>query len=311
MIWEQMTGIINVDKPGGWTSHDVVGKLRGVLRQRRIGHAGTLDPLATGVLPVFIGRATRALEFVSQDGKEYMAGLRLGVATDTQDITGRVVSTQSAHVDETRLRQVLREFTGELMQRPPMYSAVKIDGRRLYELARRGVETDRPERHITVLELELCGREGGDYILRVVCSKGTYVRTLCDDIGRRLGCGGTLASLRRTRSGVFRENDAVTLEEISRVAERAHDPDRALMAAGILKPTDWLFGDLPAFEADSRAESRCRSGAPFECAGQPDGLYRVYGGDGTMLMLGRASGGVMRTVKSFFEPRGSGGGSGG
>ena len=192
-----MNGIILIDKPQGWTSHDVVAKLRGILHERRIGHSGTLDPLATGLLVVFVGRATRAVEFAEADSKEYIAGLRLGLSTDTQDISGNVISECSDLPDEEAVYRAVNGFVGDIEQIPPMYSAVKIGGKKLYELARKGQSVERTPRKITVSSIEIIGREGGDYLLKIACSKGTYVRTLCNDIGASLGCGACMSSLRK------------------------------------------------------------------------------------------------------------------
>ncbi|MCL2589172.1 MAG: tRNA pseudouridine(55) synthase TruB, partial [Oscillospiraceae bacterium] len=193
-----MTGILLVDKPTDWTSHDVVAKLRGLLRERRIGHAGTLDPMATGLLTIFVGRATRAVEFAEAEAKTYITRLRLGVTTDTQDITGRVLSECAADVLQAELEAILPQFLGEIQQIPPMYSAIKIDGQRLYKLARQGVEVARKARPVTIHKIEVLGQVDGDFELEITCSKGTYIRTLCHDIGAALGCGGTMAALRRT-----------------------------------------------------------------------------------------------------------------
>ena len=180
-------GIIIIDKPQDWTSMDVCAKLRGIFHERRIGHAGTLDPMATGVLPVFVGRATRAVEFASESEKEYVAGLRLGVETNTQDTTGTVLAERPVSVSQAELEQVLGQFRGEILQIPPMYSAIKVGGKKLYELARKGQEVERQPRAVTIHSLTLEEQTGpADYTLRVRCSKGTYVRTLCHDIGRAL-----------------------------------------------------------------------------------------------------------------------------
>ena len=178
-----MNGILLIDKPESWTSNDVVQKLRGILHEKRIGHAGTLDPMATGLLTVFVGRATRAVEFAEGDRKRYLAGLRLGLTTDTQDITGEVLGQCEADVTREALEEALQAFRGELRQTPPMYSAVKVNGRRLYELARKGETVERKEREITVYSLEVLEQNGEDWLLDVSCSKGTYVRTLCHDRG--------------------------------------------------------------------------------------------------------------------------------
>ena len=195
-------GILIVDKPDGWTSQDVAAKLRGVFHEKRVGHGGTLDPMATGVLPIFIGRATRGVEFFESAEKEYIAGLRLGTVTNTQDTTGEILEEKPVAVTREDVEAALRRFTGELDQLPPMYSAIKINGQKLYELARKGKEVARTPRRITILELELLGGEDSDYTIRVRCSKGTYVRTLCHDIGRALGCGACMSSLRRTKAGM-------------------------------------------------------------------------------------------------------------
>ena len=196
-----MTGILLIDKPESWTSNDVVQKLRGVLRERRIGHAGTLDPMATGLLTAFVGRATRAVEFAEADAKCYRAALRLGLETNTQDITGTVLQQREVEVTQSELEQALLRFQGEIMQTPPMYSAIKVNGERLYKLARRGEAVERAARKITIHSLQLVGREGEDWILDIHCSKGTYIRTLCHDIGEALSCGGCMAALRRTQAG--------------------------------------------------------------------------------------------------------------
>lgn len=285
-----MNGILIVDKPQGWTSHDVVAKLRGVCREKRMGHSGTLDPMATGVLAVFAGRATRAVEFAEADEKEYIAGLRLGVVTDTQDTTGAVLAENPVSVSEAELLAALERFHGEISQIPPMYSAIKINGRKLYELARKGCEVERAPRRVTISALELSGRRDGDYILRVVCSKGTYIRALCADIGEALGCGACMSSLRRTRAGAFTIAAAHTLDEI------IAGPEKYLL------PADALFSPYPALTADAGQERRLRCGADFPC-GAPDGEYRFYSPEGEFLMLGAVKSGEARAIKSFFEVR--------
>ena len=290
-----MTGIIIMDKPRGWTSHDVVARLRGLLREKKIGHSGTLDPMATGVLPVFVGRATRAIEFVDNADKEYLAHLRLGIATDTQDITGTVLYECKQNVSESELREVLERFTGPISQLPPMYSAVKVGGKKLYELARKGIEIERRPRDIVIHKLELVGRKGEDFILRIACAKGTYVRTLCSDIGEALGCGGTLTGLRRTRAGGFTEAEAHTIEAVEKSAFEGR-------AAELLKPVDSLFAEHPAIYLYPAQEKKCRNGADFEVKDKPVGTYRVYGPDGEFLAIGDVSSrGLFSAIKSFFE----------
>ncbi len=288
-----MNGIFVIDKAEGWTSHDVVAKLRGILHEKRVGHGGTLDPLATGVLPVFAGRATRAVEFCESFDKEYVAGLRLGLTTDTQDTTGSVLKTAAVNATRRDVEDTVSRFIGAQEQLPPMYSAVKIGGQKLYELARRGIETAREPRHITISALELLDMTGNDVIMRVVCSKGTYIRTLCHDIGSVLGCGGAMFSLRRTRAGTFQLKDAVTLTEFETIFNTGN-------LTGLIRPIDFLFSDYPAVSIDERYRAKCLNGADFPI-GMDDGLYRVYDENSIFLMLGRLDNGVMHTVKSFFD----------
>ncbi|MCF0120001.1 MAG: tRNA pseudouridine(55) synthase TruB [Oscillospiraceae bacterium] len=285
-----MNGVIIIDKSVGWTSHDVVGKLRGIFREKRIGHGGTLDPMATGVLPVFVGRATRAVEFCENYEKEYVAGFRTGIKTDTQDITGSVIAESDRAVTLSDIKAVLPQFTGDIMQIPPMYSALKVNGQKLYELARKGVEVERKARPITIRELELT--ESGE--LRILCSKGTYIRTLINDIGDALGCGAVMTSLRRTKAGAFTLGDAHTIDEVIGLAASGE-------AGALLRPVDSLFGMYPAIFAHGDEIKKIYCGATYPCHAS-DGMYCVYDECGAFLMLGEAKSGMMRTVKSFFEP---------
>ena len=291
------SGIIIIDKPAGWTSMDVCAKLRGMFHEKRVGHAGTLDPMATGVLPVFLGRATRAVEFAAGSDKEYIAGLKLGVITNTQDTTGEILEERPVEVSGEQLRQVLERFTGDIEQVPPMYSAVKINGKKLYELARKGKEVERKPRPVSIRELELLSRPeaGADFSLRVVCSKGTYVRTLCHDIGQALGCGGCMSSLRRIKAAGFTLADSVTLETVQAAVDRGD-------GESLLLPVDGCFAGLPVLVLrNAAAEKKVRNGAALTARSIPDGEYRVYGPDKTFLALGRAADGKLSTIKSFFE----------
>ena len=283
-------GILIIDKPADWTSMDVCAKLRGILKERRIGHGGTLDPMATGVLPVFVGQATRAVEFAENGEKEYVAGLRLGLTTDTQDSTGQVLETCPVSVDRGELEAILPRFTGPLEQIPPMYSAVKIGGQKLYELARKGREVERKPRPITIFSLEVLEQTSPtDYVLRVRCSKGTYVRTLCHDIGQALGCGGCMSSLRRTMAAGFTLDQAVTLDQAQEQGE------------ALLLPTDSLFSHYPIFLLKSeRAEKRVRNGNPLSVSSLTDGTYRVYSQQGEFLCLSRCTAGTLTSLKNFF-----------
>lgn len=284
-----MTGILLIDKVADWTSHDAVAKLRRITSERRIGHSGTLDPMATGLLVAFLGRATRAVEFAEADWKEYSAALRLGVTTDTEDITGTVLTKCDRAVSRGELETVLPRFMGEQEQIPPMYSAIKVNGKKLCDIARRGGEAERAPRRIEISRLECTGEENGDYLLSVRCSKGTYIRTLCADIGAALGVGGCMAALRRTRAGVFSIEDAHTLAEIESAGAESY-----------LLPADSLFAAFPPITVDAWAERQVRVGADFDC-NAPDGRYRVYSERGEFLMLGRCAAGKMTTIKSFFE----------
>ena len=284
-------GILIIDKPAGWTSMDVCAKLRGILREKRIGHAGTLDPMATGVLPVFVGRATKAVQFAENGRKEYRAVLKLGTVTDTQDTTGAVLEAHPVTVGADEVRAALEHFTGELLQLPPMYSALKVNGQKLYDLARQGKTVERKPRAITVYELELLEQSAPDeFALRVVCSKGTYIRTLCHDLGQALGCGGCMAALRRIQAGEYTIREAVPLQ----VLLDADDP------APFLRPVDTMFRSYPAVTLSPKQEKCCRNGASFSTAMNP-GTYRCYDRSGAFLSLSRVENGVMSTVKSFFE----------
>ena len=289
-----MNGILLIDKPRDWTSHDVVGKLRGILRERRIGHSGTLDPMATGLLVVFIGRATRAVEFAEAHEKEYHAGLRLGMVTDTQDVTGTVLEQCDCSVTREELEAVLPRFRGEIQQIPPMYSAIKVQGKKLYEIARKGGEVERKPRPVTISKLEVTGEENGDYLLDVVCSKGTYIRTLCHDIGGALGVGGTMSALRRVRAGQFSLENAYTLEQVQQAADAGR-------AEELLLPVDALFSEYPAVALTAKGEKRCRVGNDYPVPETVAGTCRVYGGDGAFLALARAEQGTGKTIKSFYE----------
>ena len=284
-------GIVIMDKPAGWTSMDVCAKLRGILKTKKIGHAGTLDPMATGVLPVFVGQATRAVSFAEGGEKEYVAGLRLGRTTNTQDTEGQTLTQSPVTVGREELEAVLPRFTGEIIQIPPMFSAIKINGQKLYDLARQGKEVERKARAVTIFALEVVEQVSEtDYILRIRCSKGTYVRTLCHDIGQALGCGGCMFSLRRTMAAGFTLDESVTLEQMQEGGE------------ALLRPTDSLFRDRPDYRLKTeKQEERCRNGNPFFIQENlPEGEYRIYGREGAFLCLSRLQGDTMTSLKNFF-----------
>lgn len=283
-----MTGILIVDKPTDWTSQDVASKLRGVYHERRVGHGGTLDPMATGVLPIFLGRATRAVSFFESAEKEYVAGIRFGLVTDTQDTTGSTLEEHPVHLTEEQVREALASMVGPQAQIPPMYSAVKIGGKKLYELARAGKEVERKARNIELMELELLSFDGETAEFRVRCSKGTYVRTICHDLGQKLGCGGCMCSLRRTKAGVYDIAQAYTMEQI-------------LDGTAKILPVDSMFSNHPAITLTQKQEIRCRNGNAFQMRGMANGTYRAYSQTGEFLMLARCQDETLTTVKSFFE----------
>lgn len=283
-------GIIIIDKPAGWTSMDVCAKLRGILHEKRVGHAGTLDPMATGVLPVFVGQATKAVSFAENGRKVYEAVLQLGRVTDTQDTTGETLEERAVTITADDVRAALPRFLGEIEQIPPMYSAIKVNGQKLYDLARQGKEVARKPRRITIYDFALTEELGnGQYALRVECSKGTYIRTLCHDLGQALGCGGCMAALRRTEASGFGIGEAVTLEDAAREGE------------ALLRPLDSLFRVYPAFTIPNAAlEKKCLCGNPLRVS-LADGIYRVYGCDGTFLALSEARDGLLTSKRNFFS----------
>ena len=285
-----MNGIVIIDKPAGWTSQDVTARLRRVFGTRRIGHGGTLDPMATGVLPVFVGRATRGVEFFEHAEKTYETELLLGVATDTEDTTGTVRARREVSVTQARLDEVLERFRGEIMQIPPMYSALKVNGQKLCDLARKGRQVERQPRPVTIHELTLLSREGDTLRLRVRCSKGTYIRTLCADFGEALGCGGCMQALRRTQAGEYTIAEAVPLQQLLEAAE----PET------YLRDVDTMFRGYPGVKLTVNQEKRCRNGNAFSVT-LPAGTYRAYSQTGEFLMLAKVEDGVMSTIKSFFD----------
>ena len=284
-----MNGIVIVDKPQGWTSQDVTARLRRVFDTRRIGHGGTLDPMATGVLPVFVGRATRAVEFFEHAEKTYETVLLLGKRTDTQDVTGRVLEERPVSLSLEDVEDVLPRFRGEILQVPPMYSALKVNGQKLCDLARKGKQVERQPRPITIFELTLLSFEENRLRLRVRCSKGTYIRTLCDDIGAALGTLGCMESLRRTQAGDYSIAESVPLEALL----EADSPEI------YLRGMDSMFVRYPAVTLTPNQEKRCRNGNSFTRP-MANGIYRAYGANGEFLMLAKVKDNVMSTIKSFF-----------
>ena len=292
-----MQGILIVDKPTNWTSFDVIAKLRGILGTRKLGHSGTLDPMATGVLPVFCGGASKAVDLQLDHTKAYRATLKLGARTDTGDVTGTVLETAPVTAGEKELLEVLPRFVGPRMQTPPMYSAVKINGQPLYKLARQGMEVERKARPIEILSIQYEGSPAeNEYTLTVKCSKGTYIRVLLEEIAEAMGQKGTMSALRRVAAGVYTEADAHSLEEIQAAKNAGPEALQALML-----PVESVFTSLPLLVAGERVEQHLYNGCPTSRYPAADGRYRVRNAQGRFLGLANITGGVLRVEKLFVE----------
>ena len=292
-----MQGILIVDKPTGWTSFDVIAKLRGILGTRKLGHSGTLDPMATGVLPVFCGGASKAVDLQLDHTKAYRATLKLGARTDTGDVTGTVLETAPVTAGEAELLAVLPQFVGPQMQTPPMYSAVKINGQPLYKMARQGIEVERKARPIEIFSIEYGGSPAeNEYALTVRCSKGTYIRVLLEDIAAAMGQKGTMSALRRVAAGVYTEADAHTLEEIQAAKNEGPAALEALML-----PVESVFGSLPLLTVAPKVEQHLYNGCPTSRYPAVDGRYRVRNEAGQFLGLANIVGGVLKVEKLFVE----------
>ena len=292
-----MQGILIVDKPTDWTSFDVIAKLRGILGTRKLGHSGTLDPMATGVLPVFCGGASKAVDLQLDHTKAYRATLKLGARTDTGDVTGTVLETAPVTAGEKELLEVLPRCVGPRMQTPPMYSAVKINGQPLYKLARQGMEVERKARPIEILSIQYEGSPAeNEYTLTVKWSKGTYIRVLLEEIAEAMGQKGTMSALRRVAAGVYTEADAHSLEEIQAAKNAGPEALQALML-----PVESVFTSLPLLVADERVEQHLYNGCPTSRYPAADGRYRVRNAQGQFLGLANVTGGVLRVEKLFVE----------
>lgn len=295
-----MQGILIVDKPTDWTSFDVIAKLRGVLGTRKLGHSGTLDPMATGVLPVFCGGASKAVDLQVNHDKTYCATLRLGAKTDTGDMTGTVLETAPVTAGEKELLAILPRFVGEQQQLPPMYSAVKVNGQPLYKAARKGIEVERQPRTITIHSIEYLGNPTpGEFTLRVACSKGTYIRVLLEDIAEALGQKGTMSALRRVQAGVYGEEDAHTLEEILAAKENG-------TLESLMLPVESVFLHLPLLIVEPWVRRHLENGCPTSHFLAGDGHYRVRDRAGEFLGLAKVEDGVLKVEKLFCERSDSG-----
>lgn len=296
----EWNGVINIYKEAGFTSHDVVAKLRGILHQKKIGHTGTLDPDAEGVLPICLGKATKLCDMLTDHEKEYEAVLRLGVSTDTQDSSGTVLYEKPVLVSEQEIRACIMSFTGEQMQIPPMYSALKVNGKKLYELARAGIEVERKARPVTFYKIEILDIKLPLVWIRVRCSKGTYIRTLCHDIGEKLGCGGCMDELLRTGVGRFTVQDALKLAQVEQMA-----------AEGVLKNAvieiDQMFSDYESRHTMREADCPVHNGNAVRCRllreRQPlnEGQHiRVYDSEDHFIGIYRKNGDSITPVKMFI-----------
>lgn len=299
-----VTGVLIIDKDMDFTSFDVVAIVRGLTKTKKIGHTGTLDPMATGVLPILIGRATRAEAILPDTDKEYCAGFRLGITTDTQDSTGTVLTESDRPVSRKELEEACAQFRGDILQVPPMYSALKKDGVKLVDLARKGVEVEREARPITIfkLEIESYSPETRQGTLRVACSKGTYIRTLCEDIGNTLGCGGIMTSLRRTQAAGFTLEDSITIAEAKRLKEENSLADRIL-------PVERLFAGYPRVTVTEKQAQRFQNGGALDLerlhlpeSSKNSAILRVIAPGNRFLGVGEidVEGGQLKVLRLFF-----------
>ena len=287
-----MNGVIIIDKPQGKTSHDIVCIMRKKFGTRRVGHTGTLDPMATGVLPICIGNATRASDMLTESDKKYRAQLLLGKRTDTLDIEGDVFEERAVNVTEQEIRDVIDTFIGDIDQIPPMYSAIKKDGKKLYELARQGIEIEREPRRINIYSIDIIDINIPYITVDVHCSKGTYIRSLCDDIGTKLGTGAVMTNLRRTYTAGFSIDDAYTIEQLDAIEDLSKT----------LNPTDSLFADLPQIYLNEKQERSIVNGVRMTWRqGEEGKTYRVYGADRRFLCVSRMCDGKLVLVKSFWS----------
>lgn len=297
-----MNGILCMNKPQDFTSFDVIAKLRGILKIKRLGHAGTLDPMATGVLPVFVGTATKACDILPDNEKSYLAGFKTGLITDTQDITGKIVSEFSKRVTKEEIIDILPKFTGSVMQLPPMYSAVSVNGKRLYDLARQGIEVEREKREIFIdeIRLEQFNEDTQEGKLYVSCSKGTYIRTIINDIGELLGCGAVMASLVRLSSGGFKLEQCLSFADV----EKARDENRL---EELIIPVEKVFSSLARLRLNEVQTRMYKNGVKLDLARVNNikenvNDYAVYGFDGAF--IGTAfpewEKGVLKVGKNFF-----------
>lgn len=294
-----MTGIIIIDKPKDMTSFGAVARVRRICGEKKCGHTGTLDPMATGVMTVMLGGATKFCELLPSHDKAYVASFRLGMRTDTLDITGEVVETKSVDSTAEQVREALKDFVGDISQLPPMYSAVSVNGQRLYDLARKGIEVERKSREVTVFSIDMIeeNEEAGEYKIAVECSSGTYIRTLIDDLGIKLGCGAVMTALRRTKANGFSLEDAVTIEELQRLAENGNISEKVI-------PVDKALEEYPVINVTQPQAKRFSNGGELDLqrlrCPKMLGIYRVYDPDGRFIGLGEIGQSDSLTIKRVY-----------
>lgn len=298
-VGDYMTGILILNKPEGFTSFDAVAKARRIMGEKKCGHSGTLDPMATGVMTVLFGGATRFCELLPDHNKEYIARLKLGIITDTLDITGKVLETRAVRTGKEDFIKTAKQFTGEITQLPPMYSAVSVNGQRLYDLARQGIEVERPERKVTVYSLDVlsCNEETNEYEISVSCSSGTYIRTLIADIGEKLGCGAVMTALKRTKANGFSLAEAVSMDELIRKGEEG-------CARDLIMPLEKALEAYPAVKVTQAQAKRFHNGGELSAERvnnlENKGIYRVYSPENIFLGLGENDGENL-TVKRVYN----------
>lgn len=277
-----MNGVINVLKPTGMTSFDVVAYLRRILKIKKVGHTGTLDPCAAGVLPVCLGKATKAVEFLIDKDKIYRTGLKLGISTDTQDATGKIIKESPVDVSKDEIERAIMSYVGKYSQVPPMYSAIKVNGKKLYDIAREGKVIDRKPREVEIYSIDIIQIKKDSVIFDVECSKGTYIRTLCDDIGNKLGCGGHMSFLLRKKAGVFDLSTTLTLEEIRELAAQGTLQEKII-------PVDEIFKDYDKIVLNLKDTKKFTNGAKIKISDEfkKKKNLRVYGWDGKFLAFGQ------------------------
>lgn len=289
-----MNGIIVIDKPKGRTSHDMVYFIRRMTGIKKVGHTGTLDPDATGVLPLCIGNGTKVSDMLLESDKCYRAELILGKTTDTQDLSGNVLEEKEVNLREEEIVKAAESFVGEIEQIPPMYSAIKQDGKKLYELARKGIEVERKPRRVTINEITIVKIDKNTVTIDVDCSKGTYIRTLCSDIGEKLGCGGCMGNLRRTKAGMFNIDESHTVEEIEKLKENGKLGD-------IILPVDSVFMKYPKIQLNEKQVKSVTNGIRMTYKGVEGQTYRVYDNNNEFLCISKIEDGKLRLVKSFWN----------